>query len=112
MATRGTEPSRSQAAWQAVLASQRSKKGNTMGKKFGTESLSVQGKVFAMHYKGNLVLKLPRERVAQLMSDGQGDPFTLGKRTMAEWVSVSPKRAREWPAMAEEARAFVGPSKK
>jgi hypothetical protein len=94
-------------AWHAVLQAQASKGGITTIRKFGTESLSVRGKVIAMNYKGNLVVKLPKDRVADLLRTGLGEPFILGRCAMREWVAVSPRAGQEWPLIAEEARAFV-----
>ncbi len=94
-------------AWHAVLQAQVSKGDITTARKFGTDSLSVSGKVFAMNYKGNLVVKLPKDRVAGLLKTGLGEPFILGRRAMREWVAVSPRAGKDWPSITEEARAFV-----
>lgn len=94
-------------AWHDVLQAQASKGDITTARKFGTDSLSVGGKVFAMNYKGNLVVKLPRDRVADLLRTGLAEPFVLGRRAMREWVAVSPRAGKDWTSIAEEARAFV-----
>jgi hypothetical protein len=75
---------------------------------FGADALKVNRKIFAMLVDGNLVLKLPRGRVEQLVGAGDGAPFDPGHgRVMREWVTVSPAAGSQWIPLAEEARAFV-----
>jgi TfoX/Sxy family transcriptional regulator of competence genes len=79
------------------------------GRMFGSEGLKVNGKVFAMVVKGDLVVKLPAGRCASLIEKGRARPFDPGHgRLMKEWVAVPPSRTRDWPGLANEARAFVG----
>jgi TfoX/Sxy family transcriptional regulator of competence genes len=79
---------------------------------FGSNALRVDGKIFAMLVRGELVLKLPRAQVDHLASAGHGVPFDAGKgRPMKEWVVVrAPERT--WLALAREAHAFVKGAKK
>ena len=82
--------------------------GVTTGRMFGSDGLKVAGKVFAMSVKGSLVVKLPKERVDELVAAGSGSPFDPGHgRVMKEWVAVSPERADAWLGLAREAKAFV-----
>jgi hypothetical protein len=75
---------------------------------FGSDALKVNRKIFAMLVDGNLVLKLPRPRVEELVEAGDGAPFDPGHgRAMREWVTVTPAAAAQWILLAEEARAFV-----
>lgn len=77
-------------------------------KAFGSNGLKVDGRIFAMLVRGALVLKLPRERVAELIQAGRGEPFDAGKgRPMKEWVAVGAPEAM-WVDLAREARRFVG----
>jgi hypothetical protein len=79
------------------------------GGKFGESALKVNGKIFAMVSGGNLVVKLPRDRVDQLVAAGKGTPFDAGRgRVMKEWVAVPTDASRSWPRLADEAREFVG----
>ena len=75
---------------------------------FGATGLMVGGKAFAMVYKGNLVVKLPKERVDALVSSGVGTRFepSMG-RTMKEWLAVPPGWKSQWVELSEEARDFV-----
>jgi TfoX/Sxy family transcriptional regulator of competence genes len=82
----------------------------TVGKggRFGASGLKVDGKLFAMISKGELVLKLPRERVDELIASGKGDRFDPGHgRLMKEWVTIAPRHVRSWPKLADEALEFV-----
>jgi hypothetical protein len=57
---------------------------------------------------GELVVKLPAGRVAELVATGAGRPFTSGKgRPMREWVVVAGEDAKGWYELAHEALGFV-----
>jgi hypothetical protein len=68
------------------------------------------GKFFAFVRKGErLVCKLPQERVTELLSSGEGEPFTAGKgRPMREWVELRPDDEAGCAAYVEEALRFAG----
>jgi hypothetical protein len=78
------------------------------GKGFGSAALKVNDKIFAMmSSREEFVVKLPRERVLELVETGQGDYFDPGHgRLMNEWLVVK-GRGTDWLALAKEARAFV-----
>lgn len=81
----------------------------TEGKGFGSSGqLKVRGRIFAMLVRGELVLKLPRARVDQLVESGEGTRFDAGKgKPMREWCVLSPASTRRWLPLAEEALNFV-----
>jgi TfoX/Sxy family transcriptional regulator of competence genes len=57
---------------------------------FGSASLKTHGKTFATLVRGRLVVKLPRDRVQELLAAGAGDRFDPGHgRLMREWVSLA-----------------------
>src|SRR5690349_2146063 len=60
------------------------------GQGFGSRALRLEGKIFAMlSSKGQFVVKLPRDRVADLIRRGQGQYFDTGRgRVMKEWIAV------------------------
>jgi TfoX/Sxy family transcriptional regulator of competence genes len=76
---------------------------------FGSDALTVDGRIFAMVTRGRLVLKLPSRRVSALIERGVGLPFDAGKgKPMKEWVAFESVNDAEWLALAKEARRFVG----
>jgi hypothetical protein len=76
-------------------------------RKFGSNGLKVQGRLFALFTQETLVVKLPRERVAALEAAKVGKPFDPGHgRVMKEWLAVTSPRA-SWLELAREAHAFV-----
>jgi len=80
---------------------------NQHGRKFGSNGLKVNGKLFAMVTKGKLVVKLPKERVDALVASRAGENFDPGHgRKMKEWVSITSSKL-SWPDLAREAHDFV-----
>ena len=76
---------------------------------FGSSALKVNGSIFAMLTGGNLVVKLPRDRVDALIANGTGGPFDAGKgKPMKEWLTVLHGDDETWATLTEEALAFVG----
>lgn len=60
-------------------------------------------------YKGSgLVVKLPRERVSELIESGKGQSFAPAKRVFKEWLSVPKPDRRLWRTLLREGIAFVG----
>ena len=81
-------------------------------KEFGSSTLKINGKIFAMLVKGRLVVKLPRQRVDALVTSGDGDRFDPGHgRLMKEWLTVRPTSEQDWLSLAREALEFVAPSR-
>jgi hypothetical protein len=76
---------------------------------FGSGTLQVRGRIFAMVSHGRLVLKLPRERVAGLIAAGAGEPFDAGKgKPLAEWLALGDADDATLRDLAWEAAIFVG----
>ena len=73
-----------------------------------SDGLKTGGKFFAMVSRGELVVKLPRERVEELVEAAAGHRFDPGHgRLMKEWVALQPADAEECAAYVTEARRFV-----
>jgi fermentation-respiration switch protein FrsA (DUF1100 family) len=78
------------------------------GRGFGRSALRVDGRIFAMFVRGELVVKLPAARIDELIEAGAGRRFDANKGTpMKEWLSVDPAAALDWTAIAREALAHV-----
>jgi hypothetical protein len=78
------------------------------GSGFGRGALRYRRKIFAMFVRGQLVVKLPRQRVDALVADGHGDRFDANKGTpMKEWFTLAPGSALPWPELAREALEFA-----
>jgi hypothetical protein len=85
--------------------------GISEGTGFGLNpGLRTHGRIFAMLVRGELVVKLPRERVDDLVAGGAGTNFDPGHgRLMREWVSIPGDADLDWAQLADEALAFVAP---
>lgn len=65
--------------------------------------LRSRGIVFAMLQGGCLMVKLPTERVDELVSAGKGRPHIQGGKVSKQWLVVDLKAAETWLPLAEEA---------
>lgn len=79
------------------------------GKGFGSSGqLKVGGRIFAMLVKDELVLKLPRPRIDELVEQREGARFDAGKgKPMREWFVLSPTSKKQWLPLAREALEFA-----
>jgi uncharacterized protein YndB with AHSA1/START domain len=100
-----------ESTFESIAERQLREPGTDLRSAFRSPGLRVGGKIFAMLVDGELVVKLPAERCAELVAAGEGRPFESGRRSMREWVAVGSASAGRWTALAEDARAFVDPSR-
>lgn len=64
-----------------------------------------------VNHKGSgLVVKLPRDRVGQLIAEGVGRPFAPAGRVFREWVSVPDPDRERWASLLREGVRFVATS--
>jgi hypothetical protein len=78
------------------------------GRGFGAQALKAEGRIFAMCPRESLVLKLPAERVTQLIAEDVAGPFDAGKgRPMREWLTVAGDDPATWLSLAHEAYAYA-----
>ncbi|MCW2783028.1 MAG: hypothetical protein JWR35_3477 [Marmoricola sp.] len=76
---------------------------------FGSHALRVEGRIFAMLVRGELVMKLPAVRVDAIVEGGDGTRFDANKGTpMKEWLALDGDSSLPWADLAREALAFVG----
>ena len=73
------------------------------------ESLKIKKKMFAFPTKdGNIIVKLPKERVTELLGSGEGLPYDPGSgKIMKEWVIIPSKYSDKWFDFVEEAMKFA-----
>jgi hypothetical protein len=92
-----------------VVAHFARKRGVTVpgGSGFGKAALRIDGKIFAMLVRDEFVVKLPKERVTEIIAARGGRAFDANKGTpMKEWLVVATP-PKSWLGLAEEALAFV-----
>ena len=75
---------------------------------FGSGALKVNGKIFAMMTpRTEFVVKIPKTRGDELVSDGIGERFEPGPgRVMKEWLALE-HHPELWSNLAKEAYRFV-----
>lgn len=56
---------------------------------------------------GDLIVKLPKARVAELIETGDGLPFAPAKKVFSEWVQVPARDESLWTALLDEGYEFV-----
>ena len=75
----------------------------------GAQGLKAGKKMFAMFFKGQLLLKLPPERVNQLVAAGEGEPYDPGTGSaMKDRVLIPVERKDTWIPLTEEALEHAG----
>jgi hypothetical protein len=63
------------------------------------------------HHRGpGIVVKVPRERVDELVEAGDGKPFAPAGRVFKEWVLVEAHDEDRWRDLLRESVAFVNPA--
>ena len=103
-------PRKPEEIWKPIADEQLKLRGVTGGTGFGrSEGLRIEKKIYAMLVNGELVVKLPKARVDEIVEAGAGRRFEPGTgRVMKEWLSVPPGASRRWKALVRESKAFVG----
>ena len=78
------------------------------GQMMGMPALKVGTKMFGGLYDGQLVVKVGKERAAELFDSGRAVPFDPSGRgrAMGGWAVVG-EPTGDWLALAEEAKAFT-----
>ncbi len=81
-------------------------------------SFTANKKVFAFTRSGGatgVALKLPRERIAELLARDEITPLVMGKRIMKEWILLThanPSGYKKDLPLFKEAKAFAERGKK
>lgn len=72
-----------------------------------------KGFLALVDYKGSgLVVKLPEERVNELIRSGAGRPFAPAGKVFREWLSVPKPDPGCWLALLNEGATFVASTKR
>jgi TfoX/Sxy family transcriptional regulator of competence genes len=76
------------------------------GTMFGSQGLRTGTKYFAIWWHEQLVVKLPADRLQELVAAGEGQVFEpMPGRTMNGWLLL--QGSAEWDPLVAEARAHV-----
>jgi hypothetical protein len=59
------------------------------------------------HDDSGLIVKLPKERVVELIDSGKGRAFAPAGRVFKEWLAVPDVNRRRWLALLREGIEFV-----
>jgi hypothetical protein len=102
-------PEDHEARFEALAEPMLAQAGVTRSTMMGLPCLRIDGQFFGSldRLTGDLLVKLPEERVEQLVDAGRAHAFAPAGRRFREWAAISPTRRRSWPALLEEALAFV-----
>lgn len=86
------------------------REGLDEGTMFGFRCVRLKEQFVAMpsHPPGAMVVKLPAERVTEIVESGAGTPVAPSGRTFKEWVSCTDEAM--WAGLFEEALEFAGGS--
>lgn len=81
----------------------------TEGSLMGFPCLHTGGEFFATcdHRTGELIVKMSKERVQELIASGVGQPFAPAGRVFSQWALVPERDAGTWTALLDEARTYV-----
>jgi hypothetical protein len=76
----------------------------------GSPCVRVGKEFLAMnhHKKSGLVVKLPAERVKELIEAGRGESFAPAGKVFKEWLAVTEVDESRWRDLLAEGVAFVG----
>jgi hypothetical protein len=82
--------------------------GDEQGRMLQSPGLKTSGRFYAFATRTHLVVKLPANRVAELIRDGIGLPCDpRGGHPMRHWVRLAPPDPDTAIAYVRDARAFV-----
>jgi hypothetical protein len=95
--------------WQLAAELQKRNPSVTEGTIMNGRCLRVGKEFLALvDYKGSgLVVKLPRERVTELIEGDVGRPFAPAGKVFKEWLSVPSPNRTLWRKLLRESLAFV-----
>ena len=75
--------------------------------RMNANAFCIRNRVFAMRVGGDLVLKLPPKRVAELIDTGVARPNIVGGRQLKEWANLAFSTENQLEGLAQESLAYV-----
>ncbi len=85
-----------------------------VGKHINNVNFLVGEKVFAFVKGDGVAMKLPKEKIKELVDQERATPLVMGKRVMKEWAVIKHEEPEEYQKDLElfkEAIAFTGSKK-
>ena len=73
----------------------------------GSQGIKFGKKMFVMFFKGDLLVKLPPDRVSELIRSGEGLAYDPGTGVMKDRVLVPRSRIDSWITLAEESQRYA-----
>lgn len=75
----------------------------------GHPCLRINGDFFASLERrtGDLIVKLPADRVNEMIDDGSAEPFAPAGRRFKEWALITDRDEARWEQLLQDAITFV-----
>lgn len=75
----------------------------------GHPCLRIDGDFFASLERrtGDLIVKLPADRVSEMIEDGSAEPFAPAGRRFKEWALITDRDEARWEQLLQDAITFV-----
>lgn len=96
--------------FERLVAHETTMTGVTRGTMMGYPCLRVDGAFYACMHRtqGSLIVKVPAERVLDLIASGRAEPFAPNGSPFKQWATITGTPSDEDAlALLEEAREFV-----
>lgn len=76
----------------------------------GHPCLRINGDFFASleRRSGDLIVKLPANRVGEMIDAGTAEPFAPAGRRFKEWALITDRNEARWEQLLQDAITFVG----
>ena len=110
MASKGDRSADHAEFWEVAepfLAAGRLHEGTIMGHQCLRATTGDEFVATVERSSGNLVVKLPKARVDELVESGEGLAFAPAGKVFKEWVAVPTFDEARWSELIEESIAFV-----
>jgi hypothetical protein len=79
----------------------------TRPQRMNANAFCVRNRVFAMRVGNDLVLKLPPNRIAELVEARVAASSVVGGHVMKEWANLAPNTEKKWLGLAKESLDYI-----